>query len=653
MQITFQMDFNGDEDVFTLNCNMCDSDEDIYISNEDIKLTKSGSDTVISVNVHGTGTSFDDVVVSFQSIGEDGLVNLLGENTIDIGWGSNTTTSITTDLGTDTHLNIYADPDNNFEESNYNNYVFRPIVKKANAYISIATDTPYLDSTYREFLESFVNSVDSESEADYIISVGHKTDEVSQYNNLIMSWYKWGYDTKARKVSFRGKKLDKPYNGVVGTYNPGISKPVIFVLGNDVDGTIAALKRLVSGSEHFFDSSNKEPSVIDNLDLTGIGVYDILHNNDNKNNYREDSNEFKTIVKKVLYDNVFDVSIRTVKTLNTTSYQNSTILRLKHVNSDFSDNYKDNVVDNPKPVVVGNGLWTDLGDLDFIGNEISKGPQNARDTWLIEITGGLIQDGHQSSPNYKYKDLTNYYWPALIAGVQEYTGQNSIDYVGYSNGCRVALDSLANFSGSGKNNAGYYFDYDTGQYVYSDLSSSPVDRFVGVACPGAFEGRSEASLLMDSFGSILVALFEFSGADHVHWKDVYTKYLTQCRKNESLDCFSVLTISRNDEAKISLNTLKYYNEIINSNNDQQPGFGLTLNRLELINGVVPNTGFFSFLFTDNDDLVTLEDRDGIYSGINSNNKNYTLFPNMNHWNIFHHEVLSKPTIDKIREVIND
>jgi len=339
--------------------------------------------------------------------------------------------------------------------------------------------------------------------------------------------------------------------------------------------------------------------------------------------------------------------------LNTTSYQNSTILRLKHVNSDFSDNYKDNVVDNPKPVVVGNGLWTDLGDLDFIGNEISKGPQNARDTWLIEITGGLIQDGHQSSPNYKYKDLTNYYWPALIAGVQEYTGQNSIDYVGYSNGCRVALDSLANFSGSGKNNAGYYFDYDTGQYVYSDLSSSPVDRFVGVACPGAFEGRSEASLLMDSFGSILVALFEFSGADHVHWKDVYTKYLTQCRKNESLDCFSVLTISRNDEAKISLNTLKYYNEIINSNNDQQPGFGLTLNRLELINGVVPNTGFFSFLFTDNDDLVTLEDRDGIYSGINSNNKNYTLFPNMNHWNIFHHEVLSKPTIDKIREVIND
>src|SRR3989338_4618758 len=223
MQITFQMDFNGDEDVFTLNCNMCDSDEDIYISNEDIKLKKSGSNTIISANVHGTGASFNNVMVKFQSIGENGMIRLQEEKMISIPLGSNTSTSVTWNLGTDTHLNIYADFDDDFSESNYNNYVFRPIVKKANAYISIATDTPYLDSTYREFLESFVNSVDSESEADYIISVGHKTDEVSQYNNLIMSWYKWGYDTKARKVSFRGKKLDKPYNGVVGTYNQGIS----------------------------------------------------------------------------------------------------------------------------------------------------------------------------------------------------------------------------------------------------------------------------------------------------------------------------------------------------------------------------------------------------------------------------------------------
>ena len=260
--------------------------------------------------------------------------------------------------------------------------------------------------------------------------------------------------------------------------------------------------------------STKNPSVIDNLDLTGIGVYDILHNNDNKNNYKTNTNEFKAIVKDVLFGNIFDVSIRTVKTLNTTSYQNSTILRLKHVNSDFSDSYKDAVINNPNPVVLARGLWSDLLTWDDFGKELSSDNNNARDTWLIELTGGTTQDC-ENCPNYEYEDLVDYYWPALVAGVQEYSGKDSVDYVGFSNGCRTALDSLKNYSSTGKNNAGYYFDYDMGDYVYSDLSANPVSSFVGVGCPGAFNGSSLVKDLFNSKGNSVIAKLNNANENHI------------------------------------------------------------------------------------------------------------------------------------------
>src|SRR3989338_500860 len=112
-----------------------------------------------------------------------------------------------------------------------------------------------------------------------------------------------------------------------------------------------------------------------------------------------------------------------------------------------------------------NGSNITLLTLEDFAKDIATDPKNARDSWLIEMVGGPTIDENcdtYNCPSYTFSDLKTYYWHTLIAGVEKYSNQNKLDYVGFSNGCRVALDSLKNYSVTGKNNAGYYFDSVTG-----------------------------------------------------------------------------------------------------------------------------------------------------------------------------------------------
>src|SRR3989338_3862414 len=136
---------------------------------------------------------------------------------------------------------------------------------------------------------------------------------------------------------------------------------------------------------------------------------------------------------------------------------------------------------------------------------------DGRSLWEIEIIGSPTTEC-STCPDYTYNDLVDYYWPALVAGVEKYSGQNIIDYVGHSGGCRVALDSLKNWS-AGKNNAGYYFDTTTGTYVLTDLASSPMDIFVGVACPGIFNGTSRFTDQVNTYGNDLIRYLD-GGINH-------------------------------------------------------------------------------------------------------------------------------------------
>ena len=64
------------------------------------------------------------------------------------------------------------------------------------------------------------------------------------------------------------------------------------------------------------------------------------------------------------------------------------------------------------------------------------------------------------------------------------------------------LSSLEKYQSTGKNNAGYVFNQQTGLYELKDLTVTPVDTFVGVGCPGAFERSSPLITAMNDLEEV-------------------------------------------------------------------------------------------------------------------------------------------------------
>ncbi|MBI2658470.1 hypothetical protein HYX08_07295 [Candidatus Woesearchaeota archaeon] len=69
-----------------------------------------------------------------------------------------------------------------------------------------------------------------------------------------------------------------PYNGIVIR-----SGNNIYVLGNDIDGELAALRKLVDDREFYFSKSVTEKiDYVSEEDLDGIFVFDYLHTDENQ-----------------------------------------------------------------------------------------------------------------------------------------------------------------------------------------------------------------------------------------------------------------------------------------------------------------------------------------------------------------------------------
>lgn len=358
-----------------------------------------------------------------------------------------------------------------------------------------------------------------------------------------------------------------PYNGLVNYYYMD-SKKRVFVLGNSLSGTIAALKQLVSGSERVF---------IGDEDIDAVRVYDYLS--------LFDSIDYEQ-VENALYDRMI-IS----QQINTTS-SSGIPLRLLHLTPAYSDklvNYLQTGSTNNQqtttqqlPVVLAQGLWSNLYSWQDFGIELAD---SGRDVYLIEITGGPGQDC-ENCVNYNFDDLTDDYYPALIAKVKSDSGQSKLQYVGFSNGCRTALSSLQKGA----------------------VDPASVETFVGVGCPGAFSELSLFARHVNESGDKMIVNFRTANKTHVTFDDVTWKldYL-----GKLIYIYGNLPFKPDNVNKISLSLFGNYEQWMQNVSDEQPTINLFFNNFLLIIGnMTQNTDMISSV---NDNLI-------IYNTTKSNNK---------------------------------
>ena len=629
---TAKMDLSGDNDSLIFDCNICKDEKDLSISLGDIKLASTGDNNYdVKVNVHSENVNQNNVNVTVRAQSKTtGLIARQEDDLISFSGSGNVTATINLDMTDIDYLHVYVDASNppKVNEPKTNNYVLRPFIREpVRAYLEVDTGIPRSDEAISGYLSSFIDEQGSPSNQYLNIIIGTKGNTfksiINPYtkNNLKTRYY---YDTLGKRLLYNGDYLSLPYNGIVGGFWRLLDgRYYVVAYGNDVDGDIAAVKKLVSAKDIFLTTSsvisNERTVVIDDFDVTGLSVMDLFHNQENKqfygNGYRGTEN-FKDVVTKILSDNNFEIAIKTVKTTN-----DNTTLRLKNINTDYSSNFKDAIVNNSKPVVFAGGLFSDLFRWEDFAKKLASDSENARDSWTIEITGGPATDanclpsGTYNCPNYNYNDLVDYYWPALIAGVEQYSGQNELDYVGHSNGCRVALDSLKNYSVTGKNNAGYYFDSVTGQYILTDLASNPVDTFVGLGCPGALNGSSHVvNQLIVNGGNVLAKYIE-KNISHISGR--------KFAMDLDLD-FDLFWPS----GKISLNLGTYYYNISKASDDPQSGNGLFIDKFYLIAGEDSISEFGQH--NEDDGIVPLQDPIAINKTVSYNTGNLLIVTNPHH-----------------------
>lgn len=292
-----------------------------------------------------------------------------------------------------------------------------------------------------------------------------------------------------------------------------------------------------------------------------------------------------------------------------------------------------------------------LNWVDNIGTNMHIEPPNeGRDVWEIEMNGGP-QIECDSCPDYTYEDQVVYFWPASIAGIQAYTSQDSIDYIGHSNGGRVALSSLNSYS-SGKSNAGYFFNYTTGTYDLTDLESNPVDKLIVVAAPGLL---TEGSTFVDTarldiipfvgpkLGNVVIS--NLINKQHITMFDFASKAL-------AIETINPLMISLKPDIvflasifvgnnKISKNLISYYKDVALEENSTLDLSGVDVNEMQLY--------YSNFLFFGHDILVPFEDMDNIYDSTTSIDV-ADKYKNEGSWRLHHSSITNNRNIkDKIKE----
>src|SRR3989338_2119846 len=397
------------------------------------------------------------------------------------------------------------------ETDDTNNYIKKSTNDPINAYIEVTTDYSVLENAIKNFLWQYVNVVSSGQDVN--IYVGRKNSNIPKG---LQTTDKKNWKFENNIITFTTKSEGLPYNGLAVKQNNNI-----YIIGNEIDGELAALRKIVDNQEFYFSKSVSERiDYVSEEDLGGLFVFDYLHTDENQAKYRKNNANFAKVVENVLNSDVSTLAIKRVLTTN-----DNTSLRIKHINAELGPKFREFA--NTQPVVLARGLWSNLFTWERFALELAQGlgTGKPRDVWLIEITGGPNTEC-ATCPNYRFSDLTQYYWPALISGVQKYSNKTNLTYIGFSNGCRTALSSLELYNTNGKTNAGYYNN--GSDWILTNLSARPIGTFVGVGCPGAFEGESAFGQIFGRYGQTILNDFTNHNMVHFTMRELGQRLLQEC-----------------------------------------------------------------------------------------------------------------------------
>ena len=267
-------------------------------------------------------------------------------------------------------------------------------------------------------------------------------------------------------------------------------------------------------------------------------------------------------------------------------------------------------------LILSGGIFSNLEawettSKDGLANKLAR--DEGRDVWEIEMTGGSIEE-NSSALDYTYQNLVEDYWSVLLGAVQYYTGKITVDYVGHSNGCRVALSSLKNYQTTGKSNVAIVQNLMTGNNVNVNLQGAGgahvVNTFVGMACPGELNEitflshASRASIIIPSIkaGNAAMALI---GDSHIKMS-AYTNRLFLVGILDPSSVFPdvvILASLFSTDDKISRNLMDFYNDLSIEENSNFSLNGLNVSKMRLYYGELP--------LTDHDSVVPTEDKDVI------------------------------------------
>jgi len=609
------IDNNNDYDSLSFDCSICINKTDLAIKTSDVTIKKQGNKKNITALITVEKVTASNIVIDFRGTNtQSGKVTINESKIISVSQYQNQNVSVLWDTNSTDFVSITVDFTNIVAETDdKNNYARKSTNDPINAYIEVTTDYPVLENTIKNFLGQYVNVVSSGQDVN--IYVGRKNSNIPK-GQQETDRKRWKYESNL--ITYTSKSEGLPYNGIV--IRAGTN---IYVFGNEIDGDIAALRELVDNQEFYFSkSSTDRVDYVSEEDLGGLFVFDYLHTDENQAKYRKNNANFAKVVENVLNSDVSTLAIKRVLTTN-----DNTSLRIKHINAELGPKFREFA--NTQPVVLARGLWSNLFTWEKFALELAQGlgTGKPRDVWLIEITGGPNTEC-ATCPNYRFSDLTQYYWPALISGVQKYSNKTNLTYIGFSNGCRTALSSLELYNTNGKTNAGYYNN--GSDWILTNLSARPIGTFVGVGCPGAFEGESAFGQIFGRYGQTILNDFTNHNMVHFTMRELGQRLLQECGRIDRRingTCSQVaLNLITEDNSTISRNLGSDYLTFINTTNDNQPGQSVQLNNLLIIWGQHRR----DFVQRNSDGVVTREDAEGILESVNALNESIVRVDGVNH-----------------------